>query len=100
MSTIPSKRWWKKQGDLRTWAGAVGDQAGMPLRFRPAMFVVGHGDVDPLEDVSLMSSRAARNDDIDIVIGAVGGAAGREANAFSIVCVGILGTSVERAFLR
>lgn len=92
MSTIPSKRWWKKQGDL---TADVGDHADIPFRFRPVVFVVGQGDVEPFELLSSMLSRAVRKPDIDMAMGAVGGPADRDTKAFNIVCVGILGTSVD-----
>jgi hypothetical protein len=97
---MPSNRWWKKQGDLRTVAVVdVGDHAeGMPPRLRPVMLVVGEGDDEPLDVSSVMPSKVERKGDFDMVTGAVGGATGLDARALRMVWVGIFGTSVERAF--
>ena len=54
------------------------------------------GDAEPLEELSSISANTLRKEDFDAAIGAVGGPVDRDTKAFSIVCVGILGTSVDR----
>lgn len=75
-----------------------GDHCGMPLRLRPVTLVVERGEDEPLEELSSMSPRAVRKDDMFMAVGAVGGPDERDTSAFRMVCAGMLGTSVERAF--